>query len=192
MGRLRVRLNENIGIDLGRENATATIKCDQKWQRRRIPASVSANSYGDFPPACTVHGIVRADNDQRRARRKPDARKGARKGLFLLVGMGEDADRENIPVRRQDFPAIRIVVPAFVRVGDGDVEPADSLFVTTGIDGDDISLAGRRSGGQHKDRQYRQKPAERAGFVAGRRARGQIPSRTSVSIISLITRSATG
>ena len=46
----------------------------------------------------------------------------ARERLFVNMGMIEFSVAEDLPVFGQDFPAIRIMIPAFIGVSDGNFD----------------------------------------------------------------------
>lgn len=109
----------------------------RKWIRVSRPRQVHL----DLFPGDTVDGVAGAHGHPRNAVRNLHATQAAGEGLFVDVGMMQDAGGKHFPAGRHDLPSVGVVVPALIGVTDGHIEPERPLSVRADPDVDHVRLA---------------------------------------------------
>ena len=108
-----------------------------------------------------MYAVVAGDGDGRQGLGQAQPAQAAGKGLLVDMGVDQDAGCQHHPVAIADFPPIGVMVPAFIRMAQGDVEVVDAGGALPYHHIDHVDLAGA---GRAAERRRQQQDTARQGF----------------------------
>ena len=107
---------------------------------------------GHLDAAVAMLAVVGGDGDAVQGCGESNPAQATGEGLLVDMGMGEDAGRQNRSLAVADFPAVGVMVPAAIRVTQGDIEAIDAGGCLAYHHILDIDLAGADRAGDGADR----------------------------------------